>query len=135
MALRRWPEALTAVAPQLVRNPSLLVPLAQRLVPSVKLRSPQRDSATAFVRSLPQPDYPCYLLTIGVAPPAQGTPVAADLTHALLDQLRSEGLAQVALYTRVQNRRAQAFFGKMGFEQVASEGEGESAALIYVRSL
>lgn len=127
IAHKYWSRAIAALAPQLIRAPSLIAPLARRIVPAPQ-KFFRQDAKLQF-------EFPCYLLSIGIAPDVRGTDAAARLTQTLFETLERAGFVRVALYTRANNQRAQGFFEKMGFELAGTEGTGQDASLIYVRGL
>ena len=128
IAIKRWTRVLANLTPQLAKEPSLVIPLAQRLLPSLQ---PWRRNGNSDLNHVS----PSYLLSIGVAEKVRGTQAASLLTQALFGKLETQGLERVALYTRVTNERSRAFFEKVGFRFVCITGVGDDASVIYEREL
>ncbi|HET8614240.1 MAG TPA: ribosomal protein S18-alanine N-acetyltransferase [Actinomycetales bacterium] len=59
------------------------------------------------------------VMTIAVAPRAQGRGIGARLLDALLDAARARGATQVLLEVRADNDPAQRLYHRRGFEQIA----------------
>jgi ribosomal-protein-alanine N-acetyltransferase len=55
------------------------------------------------------------ILTVGVVPAARRRGIATTLLHALLDEARVRGAAEVFLEVREDNEAAQALYGREGF--------------------
>ena len=89
-----------------------------------ELMQTQGTSATVFIRD----DCPiaftlfrsvldeAELITVCVAPTAQGEGVGASVLHAEIDRLKENGIKQVFLEVRKDNERAQKLYKSLGFD-------------------
>jgi ribosomal protein S18 acetylase RimI-like enzyme len=114
---RHWHTLVLWGSLQLVRRPAML--MAPRPTPA-----PEPVAATADEYEL---------RAIVVEPAIRGAGVAAALVEAIVADAGTRGFRRLHLFVETDNRRARAFYEKVGFDAVATTSRGARAFVRYER--
>ena len=66
-----------------------------------------------------------YLSVLCVSLEFQGKSIAQNLVHMFIAECKKSGMKELFLYTHTTNKRAIALYKKLGFEEIASDRDGD----------